>query len=206
MSEDHTYRDLQDEFLSLLKARQGHFRLESGHHGDLWLDLDLLFLRPKALQPFVLELARLISSFDVDAVCGPMVGGALVAQSMALALGVEFLYTERIAPQNPETLYATAYHLPERLRALLNGRKIAIVDDVINAGSAVRGTLAALEPLGARPVVVGALLVLGETGQRYFVERGLAVRSVSHLPNEVWTPENCPLCSSQIPLNNPEQP
>ena len=38
---------LQQELLALLPRRQGHFRLESGHHGDLWLDLDPLFLRPR---------------------------------------------------------------------------------------------------------------------------------------------------------------
>jgi orotate phosphoribosyltransferase len=30
-------------FLDLVAARHGHFRLESGHHGRLWLDLDSLF-------------------------------------------------------------------------------------------------------------------------------------------------------------------
>jgi hypothetical protein len=29
--------------------RRGHFVLESGHHGNLWLDLNSLFLRPAAL-------------------------------------------------------------------------------------------------------------------------------------------------------------
>src|SRR5918996_2835090 len=102
----------QAELLNLLHARQGHFKLESGHHGNLWLDLDLLFLRPKEIQPFVIELARKISSFDIDAICGPMIGGALVAQTLALELGVDFLYTERITPQNLEALYSVAYRLP----------------------------------------------------------------------------------------------
>jgi orotate phosphoribosyltransferase len=204
MSENHNSKSSQAEFLNLLHARQGHFKLESGHHGSLWLDLDLLFLHPKEIQPFVIELARRIYSFDIDAICGPMVGGALVAQTVALELGVDFLYTERLTPQNPEALYSVVYQLPAHLRGLVNGWKIAIVDDVINAGSAVRETLAELESLGARPIVIGALLVLGETGRNYFTERDLTVEYVAHLPNEIWIPANCPLCRSQIPLNNSE--
>src|ERR671918_1281416 len=112
MSEHKISESSQAEFLKLLHARQGHFKLESGHHGNLWLDLDLLFLRPKAIEPFVIELAGKISSISVDAVCGPLVGGALIAQNIALRLGVEFLYTERIAPQNSDALYSVAYRLP----------------------------------------------------------------------------------------------
>ena len=35
----------------------GHFVYESGHHGDLWFDLDMLFVHPRRLQPSVAELA-----------------------------------------------------------------------------------------------------------------------------------------------------
>src|SRR5687768_15924295 len=121
MSENHNSKSSQAAFLNLLHARQGHFKLESGHHGSLWLDLDLLFLHPKEIQPFVIELARRIYSFDIDAICGPMVGGALVAQTVALELGVDFLYTEQITPQNPEALYSVVYQLPAHLRSLVNG-------------------------------------------------------------------------------------
>ncbi len=38
-------------FLTLVSGRRGHFRLESGHHSDLWLDLDPLFADPLAVDP-----------------------------------------------------------------------------------------------------------------------------------------------------------
>ena len=49
---------MQEELLSLLAPRKGHFRLESGHHGDLWLEIPRLYLRPDRLRPFAAELAR----------------------------------------------------------------------------------------------------------------------------------------------------
>ena len=37
----------------LARPRSGHFDLRTGYHGDLWLDLDALFLRPSRLRPHV---------------------------------------------------------------------------------------------------------------------------------------------------------
>jgi orotate phosphoribosyltransferase len=53
---------MEAELVDLLSTRQGHFQLESGHHGNLWLDLDLLFLQPKRLLPFARDLARRLST------------------------------------------------------------------------------------------------------------------------------------------------
>jgi hypothetical protein len=36
----------QEELIAILPRRQGHFRLGSGHHKALCLDLDSLFVRP----------------------------------------------------------------------------------------------------------------------------------------------------------------
>jgi len=192
---------LQIELLKILPAQHGHFKLESGHHGNLWLDLERFFLNPKAVQPFIIELAHKLSSFKIDAVCGPMTGGAFIAQVIAVELGIDFLYTERIAPQNSDALYSVFYKLPNRLREVVNGKNIAIVDDVINAGSAVRGTMNELEALGAKIVAIGSLLVLGETGRKYFAERNLEIQSIAQLKNEIWIPEECPLCKAERTLD-----
>jgi hypothetical protein len=34
-----------DDQTRIVPARRGHFRLESGHHGELWLELELLLVR-----------------------------------------------------------------------------------------------------------------------------------------------------------------
>ena len=81
---------LDEELLGLLTGRRGHFRLESGHHGDLWLDLDSLFLRPARLRRFAAALALRFADLAIEAVCGPLVGGAFVAQAVAAELDVEY--------------------------------------------------------------------------------------------------------------------
>ena len=190
------------EFLNLMAARQGHFRLESGHHGNLWLDLDPLFLRPGRLRPFVVELANALSRRNIEAVCGPLVGGAFLAQMIASRLEAEFFYTERVALPEREALYSVKYRLPNSLRDRVHGKQVAIVDDVINAGSAVRGTFEELQACGAKPVVVGALLVLGASAPGFFADQHIPLERLASLPNDLWVPPECPLCASQMPLED----
>jgi orotate phosphoribosyltransferase len=188
-------------FLELVAGRRGHFQLESGHHGTLWLDLDPLFSEPKRVEPFVTALATALESYHVDAVCGPLLGGAFLSQLVARALDAEFLYTERVM-QSAEGMYQARYRLPPGLVSRVRGKRIAIVDDVMSAGSALRGAYLELEAHGAEPVVAGALLVLGTAGLDYFVQRGVAVEAVARSGYELWQPAECPLCAAGIVLEN----
>ncbi len=187
---------MNDDLLHLLAARRGHFRLESGHHGDLWLDLELLFLRPRAILPLAQELARRLSAHSIDAVCGPLVEGAFVAQLVAAELDVEFSYAEPIRHPDRGGLYSVEYRLPGALRHAVRGKAVAIVNDVINAGSAVRGTFSDLEACGAKPVAIGALLVLGSWSARFAAEHCIPLECLALLPNDIWAPEDCPLCAA----------
>src|SRR5882672_6929534 len=74
-------------FLELVSGRRGHFRLESGHHSALWLDLDPLFAEPLRIEPLVATLTNALRPHDVAVVCGPLLGGAFLAQLVAHALG-----------------------------------------------------------------------------------------------------------------------
>ncbi|TQM36341.1 phosphoribosyltransferase family protein [Pseudonocardia cypriaca] len=193
--------DLQDGVLAMMSARTGHFPLESGHHGELWLELDALFWTPAALEPFAHRLAELIRPHEPDVVCGPLVGGAFLAQLVAARLGVRFCHTERTS--TGDGLYAATYRLPDALTARLAGLRVAVVDDVVNAGSAVRATLAALGQADARPVALGALLALGSTPAAVAASAGLPLESVATRDNEIWEPEHCPRCANGEALQTP---
>ena len=186
-------------FLDMVASRRGHFQLESGHHSGLWLDLDPLFAAPRRIDPFVATLASTLRAYDVTAICGPLLGGAFLAQLVAHALTVEFCYTERV-PSQVGGLYQACYRLPRAFAGRLRGRHIALVDDVMSAGSALRGTYAEMQAHGAVPVVAGALLVLGSTGADFFVQCGVAVEAVVRDDYELWLPIACPLCAAGLPL------
>lgn len=187
-------------------ARRGHFKLESGHHGDLWLDLDLWFLHPGRLRPFVVELAARLQPHSIEAVCGPLTGGAFLAQVLASELEVDFYYTKPSEPRMAASLYPVEYRLPSAIRAAIRGKKVAVVDDVINAGSAVRGTLADLQACGAHLAAIGALLVLGSAASSLAATCGVPLVSLAALPVGLWIPAECPLCAEGTPLENPTTP
>jgi orotate phosphoribosyltransferase len=79
---------------------------------------------------------------------------------------------------------------------------VAVVDDAVNAGSAVRATVADLRACGARPVAVGALLALGDTG----VSFDLPFEGLARLRSRLWVPADCPLCAAGVPVEDVSGP
>jgi orotate phosphoribosyltransferase len=176
--------------------------MESGYHSSLWLDLDPLFSDRRQIEPFVASLTSALRPYDLAAVCGPLLGGAFLAQLVAWALEVEFCFTEREMPPEAGGLYRARYRLSPALASRVRGKRIGLVDDVMSAGSALRGTYNELQTNGAVPVVAGALLVLGSTGVDFFAQRGVTVEAVVRDEYEMWLPADCPLCATGQPLEN----
>jgi orotate phosphoribosyltransferase len=189
--------------IDLMARRSGHFRFESGHHGDRWLEPDLLLQRPAALRPFAVALSQRLRRRDFEVVCGPLTGGAFLAQMVAEQCDVAFAFAERFAPPPSDALYQVRYRVPDALRDGLRGASVAIVNDVTNAGSAVRGTYEDLVACGARPVAIGTLIAFGGWASSFAAEHDLALEALERLGNNLWTPEECPLCAACEALEDP---
>jgi orotate phosphoribosyltransferase len=188
--------------MDLVPSRRGHFRLESGYHASLWLELDTLFLNASRIEPLVAQLSSLLRKYEVDAICGPMRGGAFLAQSIARALKVEFWFTERSAPTNGVGMFQVTYPLPRAFAMRARNRRVAIVDDIMSAGSALRGTYAEMEKYGANTVAAGALLILGSAGAGFFTEKQIPVEALDRQPFDLWQPLDCRLCADGVPLED----
>ena len=186
--------------LDLFTIRRGHFRYESGHHSDAWIDLERLCLYPERVAPLADELADRIAAHHVDAVCGPLVEGAFVALMVASRLQTLFTYADRFEDRESDALYPVRYRVPESLRRELTGRRVAIVNDVISAGSAVRGTLADLVDLGADTVVIASLAVLGRTFVEFAAANRIPLETLTQVPNKLWTESECPMCAEKMEL------
>lgn len=198
-----TSADVTALFLGLVEGRHGHFRLESGYHGRLWFDLDPLFAEPRRVEPFVGALAASLRQYEVDAVCGPLLGGAFLAQLVAHALGAEFYFTRRADEAAAGGLYAASYRLPAALRERVKGKRVAVVDDVMSAGSSLRATFEELRAHGAETLAAGALLVLGTRGSDFFDAHAVPVEPVARDEYQTWEPSRCPLCATGVPLEDP---
>lgn len=191
---------MSDDLMALLTGRRGHFRMESGFHCEVWYDLDRLLADRTQLQPFVAELAARLATHRLEVVCGPETGGAQLAAMIADELGIEFARTERFAPPASAGFFPVRYVVPPDQREKLAGRRVAIVDDAISAGSAVRGTLTDLRACDAEVVALGALFVFGHHAQRFADEQRLTIHQIASADFRVWHPSECPLCLSKMPL------
>jgi orotate phosphoribosyltransferase len=166
-------------------------------------DLDALFIDPAAMAPQVDALAALLRPHDVSAICGPLLGGAFLAQALAAAMGVRFYYCERAGSDSSSALYDARYRLPAGLRAQASKERFAVVDDVVSAGSSVRAVVAELKAAGATTVVVGSLLVLGTKATDYFASVDIPLVTLDRRAFQTWLPAECPLCRAGVPLENP---
>jgi orotate phosphoribosyltransferase len=186
-----------------LPARRGHFVLESGYHTDLWITLDALFVDPVAIAPHAAALAERLRAHAPTAICGPLLGGAFLAQAVATHLAVKFLVVEPApAPPAGTALFAARYHLPSGQRSYARGERVAVVDDVISAGSSVRAAIAALTDAGASLAAVGALLVLGDAALTHFAAQALPVERLDQRAFPLWAPADCALCRAGVPVDD----
>jgi len=191
---------MNEDVLALVEGRRGHFQLESGHHGDLWLPLEALCLRPREIKPYAVRLAAALQKYEVQVVCGPLVEGAYVGLLVSLELGCDFVYAERFANPARAGLFPVEYRLPKALHAAVKGKRVAIVNDVISAGSAVRGAFRDLQLIGAEVAAIGGLLGLGDSIEKFVAENHIALELLQQRSHNLWTPEECPLCAAGKPI------
>ena len=191
---------MQEQLIALLSGRRGHFRMESGYHSERWFNLDLLFADLPRLQPFVRALAGKLAACHADVICGPVTGGARLAELIAVELGCASCPAERHEAIGATGLFPVHYRVPAGRRDGLRGKSVAIVDDAISAGSALKGTYADLLACGARPVARGALIIFGEAADRFVADKGLPLEAVARTSFAMWPPGDCPLCQSGLPL------
>jgi orotate phosphoribosyltransferase len=105
-------------------------------------------------------------------------------------------------PANAGGLYPASYRLPPAFTARVRRKRVAIVDDIMSAGSALRGTYHELQGYGANTAVAGALMVLGNTGADFFAKEQVPVEAVVRENYSLWLPASCPLCVAGAPLEN----
>jgi orotate phosphoribosyltransferase len=175
-------------------AERGHFRYESGHHGDLWLDLDRLLIDAGRMRALASALAERAVACRPDVVCGPLTGGAFVAQLIAAEIGAGFIFAERIVAGE-----SVSYRIPGSLRPAVRNRRVLLVDDAVNAGSALLATRQHLLTCGAQLAGCASLLTLGDAAARITAATAAPFYRLARLERGMWLPGACPLCAAGAP-------
>ncbi|WP_137389015.1 phosphoribosyltransferase family protein [Rhodoligotrophos defluvii] len=178
-----------------------HFVYDSGQHGSGWIDKDVINERPDREDGLCAMLADLIRDLDAEVICGPATGGLIVSQWTAHALGVLSVFAEH--SDRPASAPGGPLRAPFVLRRgydkVVNGKRVVVVDDVVNTGLAMRETVDAVLQCGGTVVAAAAIITRGNarpadcgvTDLRYLLE--------CKIPS--WPAANCPLCRAGVPVN-----
>ena len=183
---------LHAQIETLLAARQGHFALESGHHGNRWLDLERLFLHPKRVQPIATALADRLAPHGVETCAVRSSRGASWAVRRVDAPRPVHVHRARTATRGC-VLFPWRYVVPKslqpELRAGASRRQRCHQRRVGGAGDARRARDTGRAPRRHRDA--GGL---GRTGAALATERAVALETLASLPNDIWGAEVCPFC------------
>ncbi len=158
----------------------GHFLLSSGLHSPKYLQCALALQFPADATRFGKLIAEHFIDKMIETVASPAIGGLVIGYSVAAALNVRFIWTER---QSGEMTVRRGFRIRE-------GERILVVEDVITTGGSTRECIAALEANGGN--VVGAASIIDRSNGAADV--GVPRVALVSLDVPSYTEDQCPMC------------
>jgi orotate phosphoribosyltransferase len=169
---------------------QGHFRLSSGLHSPNYVQCARLLEHPRNARAIGHDLADRIRPFGPKKIVAPALGGLIVGYTVAEALDVPMVFTER--KDGAMTL--------RRGFPIAKAEAVVIVEDVVTTGKSTRETAAVIEQHGGR--VVGFASILNRSGVANPFDPA-PYESLLSLTLETYEDLACPLCLQGVPLDSP---
>jgi orotate phosphoribosyltransferase len=179
----------------------GHFDYGNGYHGRLYLNPHRIFRQPSLIWRLGQDLIDVLPDDIVSAtevVAGPVLGGALLAHTIA------GLLDSRRSLSLPPTSFAPVSAdadgnvvLRPFYRTVVAGRRVLLCDDVRNTGKTFERAKSVIEAAG------GTVLATAEIYDRLEAIADAGVPNIALA--EYRAPENfpaaeCPLCRSGVPV------
>jgi orotate phosphoribosyltransferase len=174
-----------------------HFVYISGDHGSGWIDKDAIYPHTERVEHLCRNLGKLVRDRQIDVVCGPATGGLIIAEWTSHELGCLSAFADHDQPKPGEI--RGKFVLRRGYDHLVTGKRVFVVDDIVNTGYSIRQTISAVRAAGGNVVAAGALVSRGNVGPA-----GLGVDELVYLLEykiPAWPAAECPLCKSGKPVN-----
>jgi len=168
-----------------------HFVNIKGRHSSRWLDKDAV----NSHLPLVKELCQLLwkasSPLEPEIICGPAIGGLIVAMWTAHLAGLPSVFAEH-RPAKEEELRGK-FELRRGYDALVKGKRVLVVDDVVNSGQSVLQTADAVSAAGGKVCGISCYVdcgnvpteTLGGSPYHYLLQWKIATWAEGEVPPEV---------------------
>lgn len=187
--------DIKAYYTNAHALLEGHFLLSSGNHSAFYLQSAKVLENPRIAQELASALAQQITAHHIqpDCVCSPALGGILAGYELARALGMRFIFTERV--EGKMTL--------RRGFEVQKGEKVLICEDIITTGGSALESAQCLEALGAQIVAFAGLANRGfcqrvgshlERKPQAKLPESLPLFALEDFVFEMYAPQDCPLC------------
>jgi len=175
----------QQEIIELFKKSNallnGHFKLTSGRHSDIYYEKFTLLKQPTICTRICRQMADNFKESGAVTVVGPTTGGIIIAYDVARYMGLEAIYAE------PKEEGGRVF---KRGFSLEKGQKVVIVDDVLTTGRSIFEVIDLVNSYEAKIVGIG-LMLDRSNGKVKFDYPYFALATVNA---DSWEPAECPLC------------
>src|SRR5215813_4299946 len=173
-----------EQVLQLLRATgavlEGHFLLTSGLHSGGYVQSAKALQHPQHAETLGGWMADSFRGTAVDVVISPAVGGIVIGQEVARALGVRAIFGEREG--GVMTL--------RRGFEVAAGERVLVIEDVTTTGGSVREIMQVAQERHGQIVGVGSILNRSP-GQ---IDLGVPLHALALLKIQNYRPDTCPLC------------
>jgi orotate phosphoribosyltransferase len=194
--------ELRKKALSDLKDSEvlmvdGHFDYGNGYHGRLYVNAHQIFRQPSLIWRFAQDLIEILPDdllAATEVVVGPVMGGALLAHTIAGLLDGRRSLTHPLTSFAPLSLDAGGtLVLRPFYRSVLSGKRVLLADDVRNTGKTFERAKSLIESAG------GIVLATVQIYDRMEAIVDLGVPNIALA--EYRAPENyrvadCPMCKA----------
>ena len=178
----------------------GHFDYGNGFHGRLYLNAHQLFRHPSTIWRFAQDLLDVLLDTvakAIDVVAGPVMGGALLAHTMAGLLDGRRSLSHPPCSFAPFTEDQGELGLRSFYADVMGGKRVLLADDVRNTGKTFQRCKELVEQAG------GTVIATVEIYDRMEAMFDLGVPNVALA--EYKAPENfpadaCPMCRAGEPI------
>ena len=182
-----------DQVLDLFREAgallDGHFELSSGLHSSGYLQCALVLQHPLHAEALGVALAARVRPLAPKVVLSPALGGVVIGQEVASALGVRGIFAER--RDGRLTL--------RRGFTLAVSERVVIIEDVVTTGGSTRETITVAQASGA--AVVGAASIIDRSGTTAAFD--LPYHALATVSWPAYEPGACPQCADGIAIMKP---
>jgi orotate phosphoribosyltransferase len=175
----------------------GHFRLQSGRDGVVYVAKDLLWQNdPEAMKEICLEIAKDFVLYNIEAVVGPESGAVeyakLVAENLARLTSSNIVSVRARKTENKQ-FYIADEDLP-----LIKNKRVLVIEDVFTTGESVSKVIALLRKIGCLVNWVGGVWNRGGVTAKNLKVGVLISQIDKQYPTFEPGEETCPGCKEKI--------